>query len=366
MSEFSTDLEKLLAPISFERPSGESLRYEGTYDRIQESRREDDPALPQGVWKAALKQADWEEVRNLCTGALETRTKDLQIAAWLTDAWVNLHGFAGAREGLRLVLGLCEGFWETVHPEIQEDGLEYRFAPFEWINEKLALKLKRIPITQPHSGDVSPYAWEAFERAVRMESEARKDVKPVKGARAPTAEEQITLGKFRSSVMLTPKSFYIGLAGEVGGVLEAAGALEGFLKEKGGDSAPTLHLFKDVLRGVQSLVNNSLKEREGEPDGVASAGDVQAPSDAETPSSEAPTLSPGGPIRSRAEAYRRISEAADYLLMAEPHSPAPYLIKRAVSWGGMTLTELLQEFIHNNTDLQAIYALLGIRKGGEK
>jgi predicted component of type VI protein secretion system len=69
----------------------------------------------------------------------------------------------------------------------------------------------------------------------------------------------------------------------------------------------------------------------------------------------------GGPIRSRAEAYRRLAEAAEYLLRTEPHSPTPYLVKRAVAWGGMTLTELLQEFVHNPTDLRAIYGLLGIR-----
>ena len=39
---YRVDLEKLLYPISVERPAGESLRYEGTYDRIREARRQDD------------------------------------------------------------------------------------------------------------------------------------------------------------------------------------------------------------------------------------------------------------------------------------------------------------------------------------
>jgi len=77
-------------------------------------------------------------------------------------------------------------------------------------------------------------------------------------------------------------------------------------------------------------------------------------------------VSGGRPIRSRAEAYRRLSEAADYLLRTEPHSPTPYLVKRAVSWGGMTLTELLQEIVRDNTDLLEIYALLGVVKEGGK
>ena len=48
---FAFNVSSLLAPISEKRPAGESLRYEGTYDRIMEARREDDPSLEQGVWK---------------------------------------------------------------------------------------------------------------------------------------------------------------------------------------------------------------------------------------------------------------------------------------------------------------------------
>ena len=47
-----------------------------------------------------------------------------------------------------------------------------------------------------------------------------------------------------------------------------------------------------------------------------------------------------GPIQSRAEAYKRLGEAADYLIKAEPHSPVPYLVKRAVAWGNMSFGEL--------------------------
>src|SRR5215468_7816202 len=107
------DLETLLAPIATEYPAGESLRYEGTYDRIQEARREDDPNLAQGVWKTRLKKADWGEVRDMCLEALETRSKDLQLAVWLLEAWLRLHGFAGVKEGVKLLMGLCEGFWDA-------------------------------------------------------------------------------------------------------------------------------------------------------------------------------------------------------------------------------------------------------------
>ena len=79
------DLEALLTPISADKPAGESLRYSGVYEAVEEARREDDPSLPQGVWKTELKRADWREAARLCLDALETRAKDLQLAAWLLE-----------------------------------------------------------------------------------------------------------------------------------------------------------------------------------------------------------------------------------------------------------------------------------------
>ncbi|HET9714536.1 MAG TPA: hypothetical protein VFP64_21785, partial [Pyrinomonadaceae bacterium] len=57
-------------------------------------------------------------------------------------------------------------------------------------------------------------------------------------------------------------------------------------------------------------------------------------------------------------AYRRLSEAADYLLRTEPHSPTPYLVKRAVEWGNMSLPELFQQIVRNEGELNEIDRLL--------
>jgi type VI secretion system protein ImpA len=48
-------------------------------------------------------------------------------------------------------------------------------------------------------------------------------------------------------------------------------------------------------------------------------------------------------------------------MRTEPHSPVPYLVKRAVQWGNMSLTQLLSEFIGNPEDLVTIQRLLGMR-----
>ena len=144
------DLDTLLAPISDLRPTGESLRLD-VYDQIREARRGDDPNLPQRVWQTELKRADWPRVESLCHDALATRSKDLQLAAWLLEAWLHLHGFAGAAPGLSLTTGLCEHFWDTLYPENDGADLEGRLAPIYWLNEKLSLLLRAIPITEPRA-----------------------------------------------------------------------------------------------------------------------------------------------------------------------------------------------------------------------
>ena len=93
------ELELLLQPISAAHPAGNSLRYDSTYDRIQEARREDDQRLTQGIYRAVPKRADWETDEAICLEALEKRTKDLQIAGWLLEAWLHLRGFRGVEAG---------------------------------------------------------------------------------------------------------------------------------------------------------------------------------------------------------------------------------------------------------------------------
>src|SRR5215813_13550035 len=110
-SAHQIEVEDLLQQIGETDPAGESLRYEGTYDRIAEARREDDPKLSQGIYKSACKRADWATVSAVCVEALTTRTKDLQIAGWLLEAWLHRDGFAGVAKGLRVVAEMCERFW---------------------------------------------------------------------------------------------------------------------------------------------------------------------------------------------------------------------------------------------------------------
>src|SRR5512147_2611348 len=109
--------DDLLNPIPGDNPCGENLRYAPVYDKIKEARREDDDA-PQGDWAHERKTADYPLVIKLAGEALATKSKDLQIAVWLTEALLKLESFSGLRSGLDLINRLLVDFWDGVYPEI--------------------------------------------------------------------------------------------------------------------------------------------------------------------------------------------------------------------------------------------------------
>src|SRR5215469_9154110 len=130
--------DKLLDPISPDRPAGADLRWTPEWDRIKEARRSDD-ALDAGKWvKKDRKAADWRSVRELSSGALRERSKDLQIALWLTEADMRLYGFLGLHAGFHLVRELMVRYWDQGLYPSMEDGPEDRAGPFDWLNNKLA------------------------------------------------------------------------------------------------------------------------------------------------------------------------------------------------------------------------------------
>ena len=72
------------------RPGRGELAYEPEYDAIREARRAEDE-LSQTIFERKLKAADWDLVVELAEADLAGKSKDLQIAAWLTEALGQLH-----------------------------------------------------------------------------------------------------------------------------------------------------------------------------------------------------------------------------------------------------------------------------------
>ena len=155
-------------------------------------------------------------------------------------------------------------------------------------------------------------------------------------------------------------------------VLRGAAQLESVIEQKdrrtgpGGPSGGLRDLRAAVaaVLGVLTQLPQLMNEPAEPPLPMASAAATASTPTLPEPSAPAPAaLSPArGPIRSRAEAYQRLTEAAEFLLATEPHSPVPYLVRRAVSWGGMSLGQLLDELVQEDSDRRAIFTLLAMRE----
>ena len=336
----------LLEPIAGENPSGQSLRYAPVYDKIKEARREDDDAA-QGEWKHERKLADWPQVIKLAGETLATKSKDLQLAAWLTEALLRSQGIAGLKEGLDLLKGLLENFWDTLYPEIEDGDLEMRASPVDWVGGRLEKAVKDAPVTR------SGLSWFEYKasRKVPTEEDAGADSTKAEAREAAVAEGKPTPEEFDKAFDASPKAYYVQAAANMEAALESLQALDDLCTEKFQDVAPGFSPLRQALEEVQAAVRIFLqKKREKEPDLAApeeapaeaeAAGtwEEPAPQSGGAAAAAAPARirTAGGPLApepvDRADAIARVVSAAKYLRTGNAYDPAPYLILRGLRWG---------------------------------
>ena len=132
------DFETLLAPISGANPAGEALQF-NVRKKLDDARKEINPALfaPNDPRRPEQPQAaDWVTIEQLGKETLAQSSKDLLVAARLTEALVKQHGFGGLRDGLRLLRRLVQECWDRIYPVIEDGDTETRAAQFNWLDDE--------------------------------------------------------------------------------------------------------------------------------------------------------------------------------------------------------------------------------------
>jgi len=107
------DPELLSEPFEGDFPAGTWLRFDSVFDEVKRARMSESDYLPQGIWQRETKRANWSQSLELSFGVLCTRSKDLQFAAWLTEALSHLHGVRGTIKGVELIDRLTSKLWST-------------------------------------------------------------------------------------------------------------------------------------------------------------------------------------------------------------------------------------------------------------
>ncbi|MFB3829130.1 MAG: type VI secretion system protein TssA [Bryobacteraceae bacterium] len=328
----------ILNPIPGANPSGENLRYAPVYDKIKEARREDED-VPQGEWATARKVADWPLVVKLASEAIATKSKDLQLAAWLTEALLRREGVAGLKDGLELIRAMLEQFWDTLYPELEDGDAELRATPLDWIGSRLEQPIKNSPLTR------SGLNWFQYResRTVGYENDATTDEK--KQARQTAIDEgKVTAEMFDSAVSATPVEFLQSLEGTYDATLELLDGLGELCDDRFGDVSPSFGPLKKTLEEVRHTVHMLLVSK-GQPEAPPPAAEEEEPqaeawaeSGAAVAAAPARALKPkpkalGAAPTSREEAAAFAAVAAAFLRGEDAYNPAPYLLLRGLRWG---------------------------------
>ncbi|MBS0197457.1 MAG: type VI secretion system protein TssA [Planctomycetes bacterium] len=109
------NVESLLKPVSADAPCGENLRWDRRFlelERLAEGKEE--------TQFSAAEEPNWREVRDVGVEVF-ARGKHVRTAVLLTLAAVRLEGYPGLRDGLKLIQGLLEQYWDQVFPQLDPD-----------------------------------------------------------------------------------------------------------------------------------------------------------------------------------------------------------------------------------------------------
>jgi type VI secretion system protein ImpA len=311
-----------LQPISGDAPAGSDLRYDVRMDEIKEARREE--SFP----GSDRKTADWNSVVALCTKLLQKETKDLQLAAWLTEALLNRQGFGGLASGLTLVQGFIEQFWDGVYPLPEDGDLELRVAPVEWLAQRLAIPIRLVPVIgRFSSADVALSAGVPTEEdaAESREKSALRNGFIEEGRATPedVSAAQHALGKVQIRALLA----------EIAAAKTAGESLASLCDARFTDLAPSFRPLFTALDEPQRLLSALLArklEEDPDPEVISEAGDEDTPATAGAAEADGP-LTPD-PV-SAADAARRVGSVAKWLRADNSTNPAAYLLLRGLRWG---------------------------------
>lgn len=368
VSEDPIDLEALLAPLETgEAGAGEDLRGDfsptSPYQRLRDAR-----AAARAEERARDSEGDtegppaegWRDVARIAQEALANRSKDFEVAAWLTEALVRQHGLPGLAAGAKLITGLCEQYWESGFPQPDEDGLDARAAPIGGLagsgsDGTVMQPLRRMPLFRRTDGTpLALYQWDQAEETQAIVNEER-----LAARRAAGVPELATL----QTEARMDRAFLIGAGQATTVAREAWLAMEQATDARFGSEAPATRNVTRLLDRILEVVGGLGGGAAEAPPLPAGAPNATTAGAAAAPGAVATTAVAGGPavLATREDALRELGRIADYFRRTEPHSPLAYTLEEAVRRGRMTLSELLAEVLPDTEARQGLLARLGIR-----
>jgi type VI secretion system protein ImpA len=325
----SLDTAKLLEPLSEESPAGADLEYDPDFGEL-ERLSQGTPERTMGDEVIAAEAPDWKTVATKAQELLQ-RTKDLRVVVHLTEAATRTQGLVALADGLSVIRGLLDNYWEIVYPSLDvDDGNDAT----ERVNSIMPLAdpdrllgatrfatMVEVPVLGKFSyrdylvasGDLSPRA---------------DETDPPEMAHIEAAFREVDLDA------LTATADAVAMAAEQIVAIEVK-----MTEHVGAASATDLGPLNDTLTNISKLFQEQLASRGV---GVAPADSAGANGDAGGPIN--------GIIRSRDDAMRVLDKVCDYYERHEPSSPVPLLLRRAQRLSTKGFMDILRDLTPAGVD----------------
>ena len=359
------DIEALLAPLETgEQGAGADLRTDysasSSYQRLRDARsqaRAEERVRDAEVDSEGPEPAAWREVLSVAEGAVSSQSKDVEVAAWMTEALVRIHGLAGAAAGARLLAGLCDRYWDVLFPLPDEDGLENRASPIgglagSGVDGTIMQPLRRLPLFRRADGTgVGVYQWEQVEQSEGLEESRRRARQEAGMPELKTLEAEARLDR----------PFLTGVWKQATAAVNAWRELEKVLDARFGSDSPSI---RKVLSLLERMIEIATRLGAAPADGAAESREAEG--EAVAAGGAAVPGGTGGPLMSREAALRDLDRIAEYFRRTEPHSPLAYTLDEAVRRGRMSFFELLAEVLPDADTRRGIFQRLGMRPEGDE
>ncbi|MCU7883532.1 MAG: type VI secretion system protein TssA [Candidatus Thiodiazotropha sp. (ex Lucinoma annulata)] len=317
------DLDQLLTAVSEETPAGEDLEYDPLFsemERAAEGKGEQqfgDTIIP-------AEDPDWRELKKK---SLEVagQSKDLRAAIYLTQALMHTDGYAGLSDGLSLIKGYIDGYWETFHPLLDPDDNN---DPTIRINTLINLcdpidslaAVNKIPIVD----------------STVMGKFSFRDIQIASGTLQPTDTEsqEVTLDQIDAAFRESTTEQSQQTLSQLRHAIECVDAIENRLNELVGvDQSPDLQSLVSLLKQVEKEVamRAGVESLSEDSDNTVNGGSTQQ-------QAAAP-----GVINNRDDVIRALERISQYYQKNEPSSPIPLLLERARRLVKMDFHEIVQD-----------------------
>jgi type VI secretion system protein ImpA len=349
------ELEALLAPISPAAPAGENLEYAPEFAALEEAAL----GKPERQMGSGTLPGEPPNFTLLFTRSNELlrRSKDLRIAAHLTRACVDKHGFVGLHQGLALLHRLLANYWPTVHPQLDpDDGNDPMMrvsALSALISAEFLGALRLAPMfTTQVAGPIS----------LRYFSIVAGELpQPTDGPKVDVNLLEAGFREVQLPVLQTLAQSLQGARDEIKGLSDA------FQKGAGGVQGPDFSPLDRIVFQAQNAVRPRLAARmaEAAPGGAGAApvpGAGASNGNGSAAAAGAPEPAPGvsGAVRNRDDVVLLLDKIIGYYERHEPSSPLPLLLQRCRKLAALSFLDIVKDLAP--AALQQVELIGGIGK----